>query len=385
MDTHQINRRRFGWLAMGGSTWALTACNTPLSAQASRLPPGVQPAAARHAYADGLPRSMPEAEGVSSEAVLAFLRDVADAGYELHSFMLSRNNKVVAEGWWWPYQPDRLHITHSLTKSITAVAVGLAIDEGRFGLDDKLVSFFPEYVPAGASENLRAITVRNLLTMQCGHDKETSGSVWRPLSTPWAAEFFKIPVPHAPGTHFQYTSAASFMLSALISKTTGTPMADYLKPRFFAPLGIDRWEWDTSPGNVSPGGNGLSWNTAASLKLGALHSSGGLWNGQRILSEQWVQAATTDQTQGLAEDGYGYQWWMGPADTGLGGTGKIRPYFALGLFGQFSIVFPEHNAVLAVFAALSASKLLRPLIWKHFPAAFLAPPPPRPPPPRIWV
>jgi CubicO group peptidase (beta-lactamase class C family) len=363
MDASNITRRRFGTLAMGSSLWTLTAGCAPVLARIGALPPGVGPVASAHAYRDGLTRSTPEIEGVSSDAILAFLADVAGAGLELHSLMLMRNEKVVAEGWWWPYQPDRVHITHSLTKSVTAAAVGLAIDDGRFGLDEKIVSFFPEYVPADASENMRAMTVRNLLTMQCGHDKETSGSAWRPISTPWAAEFFKIPVPHVPGTHFKYTSAASFMLSAIISKTTGASMADYLAPRFMEPLGIDRWRWDSSPGGVSPGGNGLSWNTSASLKLGAVHASGGLWNGNRILSEQWVRAATTEQTPGDADGAYGYQWWMGPG----------KAYLALGLFSQFTIVFPEHNAVLAIFSAIDGSKKIKPFIWKHFPAAFGVP------------
>jgi CubicO group peptidase (beta-lactamase class C family) len=358
----QVSRRRVGQLVMGaGAYWLMGGCATPVRSM-STFPPGVGPVPSG-AYRDGLLRSEPEAQGVSSAAILAFLADVEAAGLELHSFMLMRRQHVVAEGWRWPYAPGRIHITHSVTKSVTAVAAGLAIDEGRFGLDDKVASFFPEYVPADASAHLRAMTVRNLLTMQCGHDKETSGSVWRPIQTPWAAEFFKIPVPYQPGTQFKYTSAASFMISAIISKTTGTSMSDYLFSRFFEPLGIDRWHWDTSPGGVSPGGNGLSWNTAASIKLGAVHASGGTWNGQRILSEQWVRAATTKQAPGDADGAYGYQWWMGPGSA----------YFALGLFSQFAIVFPEHDAVLAIFGAIKGSNKIRPLIWKHFPAAFVAP------------
>lgn len=361
MNEMNVTRRRAGQLVMGASAFVMLGGCVERLGRVSAASPGVGPVQP-DTYKDGLLRSTPEAQGVSSDAILAFLADVEGAGLEVHSFMLMRNRHVVAEGWWWPYSPGRIHATHSLTKSATAVAVGLAIDEGRFGFDDKVVSFFPEYVPADASENMRAMTVRNLLTMQCGHDAETSGSVWRPIETPWAAEFFKIPVVHQPGGHFQYTSAASFMLSAIVGKTTGQSMADYLKPRFFEPMGIDRWHWDTSPGGVSPGGNGLTWNTAASLKLGALHAAGGEWNGHRILSEKWVQAATTQQTAGDNDGAYGYQWWMGPG----------KSYLALGKFSQFSIVFPEHNAVLAIFSAIDRSKMIKPFIWKHFPAAFAA-------------
>jgi CubicO group peptidase (beta-lactamase class C family) len=353
-----LSRRRFGALALGGWAYMLVdGVFSPVSA-ARRLPEGVEPVKVR-AYRDGLPRSSPEEQGIRSEDLLAFLNDVESAGLELHSFMLLRNGHVVAEAWWWPYTADRVHITHSLTKSVTACAVGIAIEEGRFALDDKVAGFFPEYTPPNASDHLRAMSVRDLLTMQTGHDRETSGSVWRPIRTSWVAEFFKIPVVHAPGSFFKYTSAASYMLSAIVTKTTGQSMADYLTPRFFEPLGIDRWRWDTSPGGISPGGNGLSWNTAASLKLGAVHARLGTWNGRRILSEQWVRAATMKQAEGDEDGAYGYQWWMGPG----------RSYHALGLFTQMSVVFPEQDATLAVFAAIPGSSKLKPLLWKHFPAA----------------
>jgi CubicO group peptidase (beta-lactamase class C family) len=257
-------------------------------------------------------------------------------------------------------------MTHSLTKSVMVCGVALALDEKRFGLDDKVVSFFPEHVPADASENLRAMTVRNLLTMQCGHEKEISGSVWRQIRTSWVAEFMKIPVPFEPGTKMVYTSAASYMLSAIVTKATGMKLADYIKPRLLDPLGIGDFHWDVSPEGVTPGGNGLSWTTADSMKLGLLHAQKGMWKGKRLLPAEWVADATSFQT---ADDdggnGYGYQWWMGPG----------KAYFALGLFTQMAIVFPEQDAVLALFSAISGSKKLKPLIWKHFPAAFVAPAP----------
>lgn len=355
----QLSRRHFGTLVLGGSAYWFANGALAKVTSSSALPQGVAPVLTDGTYRDGLARSTPEEQGVSSADILAFMDEVSAAGLELHSFMLMRNRHVIAEGWWWPYRPDRMHMTHSLTKSVTAVAVGLAMDEGRFGLQDKVVSFFPELVPANASANLRAMTVGDLLTMRCGHDEETSGSVWRPIKTSWVSEFFKIPVVHQPGTFFKYTSAASYMLSAIVSKTTGQSMADYLQPRFLEPMGIDRWQWDTSPGGISPGGNGLSWNTVASLKLAAVHSQMGMWNGKRVLSEKWVRAATTKQTDGDADGDYGYQWWMGPNDA----------YFGLGLFTQMSIVFPHHDTTLALFSAIDGSKKLKPYIWKHFPAA----------------
>ena len=356
MDMPNLTRRGFGTLLLGGSSYLLLdGCGRSIE----RAPVDGAAVGGIAPSIDGLPRSSPEAQGVPSQAILDFISDVAGANLELHSFMLMRGGHVIAEGWWWPYQPQRVHMTHSLTKSVTATGVGLAIDEGRFGLDDRVVSFFPEHVPADATAHMRAMTVRDLLTMQAGHDRATSGSLWRPIKTSWITEFFKIPVPHAPGTQFKYTSAASFMLSAIVSRTTGQKLSDYLTPRFLEPMGIRKLSWDVGPGDISTGGNGLSWTTDASLKLGAVHAANGRWKGQQILSERWVRAATTRQS-GDAEDDYGYHWWMGPG----------RSYYALGLFTQLSIVFPEHDATLAIFSAIDGSSKLKPHIWKHFPGAF---------------
>lgn len=362
--TPMLARRRFLMVSLGGGA-AMLAPGFAASAFGSRA----GAVARRQAPADGLPRSIPEAQGVDSGAILAFLDDVAAAGLEQNSFMLMRAGHVVAEGWWWPYLPQRMHMLHSLTKSITACGVGLAVDEGRFGLDDRVASFFPAMVPANASANLKAMTVRDLLTMRTGHASETSGSVWRPIRTSWIAEFFKIPVPLEPGTRFVYTSAASYMLSAIVTRTTGKAMRDYLTPRLFDPLRMGPLAWDSSPDRVNPGGNGLSWTMADSAKLGALHAQRGLWRGRRVLSEKWVREATRRHATDEDGKGYGYHWWLFP---------DSNVYYAHGLFGQLSIVFPEQDAVLAMHNAFNGIGKLRPLIHKHFPSAFGAARPPSP-------
>ena len=310
---------------------------------------------------DGLVRARPEDEGVDPRAISAFLEEVTAAKLELHSFMLSRNGKVISEGWWWPYGPQRRHMMHSLTKSVTACAVGIALDEGRFSLSDKVVSFFPEHLPPVVSENLAAMTVRDLLTMRTGHSVETSGSVWRPLKSSWVAEFYKIPVTYRPGAKFVYTSAATYMLSAIVTKTTGMRVRDYLQPRLFEPLSLKDVRWDLGPENINPGANGISLRTADILKLGMLHAQGGRWAGRQILPAAWVAAATRRED---GDEDYGFQWWIGPDDA----------YYALGLFTQMSIVFPHHDAVLALTGAIDGSEHIRPLVWKYFPTAFTAAP-----------
>jgi len=306
---------------------------------------------------DGLRRAPPAEVGVDAETVTGFLDAVTTAGMEVHSFMLYRQGAVAAQGWWWPYRSDRPHMMHSLTKSVTACGVGLAIAEGRFGLDDRVVSFFPDQLPATVDTNLAAMRVRDLLSMQTGQKTSVSGSVWRQLQTSWISEFFKIPVVDRPGTSFVYTSAASYMLSAIVTKTTGERLRDYLEPRLFAPLGIRKLHWDIGPDGVNPGGNGLSWTTADALKLGILHAQRGRWHGREILPAAWVQAVGTPHTPGGE---YGFQWWIGPQGA----------YFADGLFTQLSVVFPAHEAALALTAAVTDDEAMLKIIWAHFPAAF---------------
>jgi CubicO group peptidase (beta-lactamase class C family) len=306
--------------------------------------------------ADGLRRETPRNVGIDAAEVLAFLDEIEARGLELHSFMLHRNGAVAAEGWWWPYLPERSYIMHSLAKSFLACAVGLALDEGLFHLDDKVISFFPEYLPESVDDKLAAMTVEDLLTMRSGHGEETSGAIWRSIGTSWISEFFKIPLPYAPGTKFVYTSAASYMLSAILFKVTGETLHAYLKPRLFDPLGISGETWDVGPDGINPGGNGLSCKTADILKLGILHVQLGVWDGKRILSESWVLEATRSH----GGNNYGYHWVTGP-------DGDYR---AIGLFVQMTIVFPRHGAVIAMTAGIDQSATLLPILYRHFPVAF---------------
>jgi CubicO group peptidase (beta-lactamase class C family) len=308
-------------------------------------------------YADGLERAQPREVDVNAAAVEAFLDDAAASGLEIHGLMLHRSGRVVAEGWWWPYRADRPRIMHSATKSVTASAIGMALDEGRFKLQDKVVSFFPEYLPAVVDHKLAAMTIEDLLTMRAGHAAETSGAIWREIRTSWTAEFFKIPVEYPPGTTYMYTSAASYMLSAILTRVTGETLHDYLKPRFFAPLGITGEQWDSGPDNINPGGNGLTMKTLDLLKLGVVHAQRGLWQGRRILSQEWINQATRSH----GEDNYGYQW----------ATAADGAYLAIGIFMQFVMVFPQHQATLAVIGAEQAgSKVFLPVVQRHFPRAF---------------
>jgi CubicO group peptidase (beta-lactamase class C family) len=249
-------------------------------------------AAAPHARAAtaALPRSTPEAQGVSSQAIRDFV-EAADKGiHTMHSFMIVRHGHVIAEGWWKPEAADKPHVLWSLSKSFTSTAVGLAIEEGKFGLDDPVLKFFPDESPADPSDNLRAMRVRDLLTMSGGHDTEPKFKI---ETGPSVREFLAHPVAHQPGTYFRYNTPGTYMLSAIVTRTTGKSVLDYLKPRLFAPLGIENPEWGTSAEGYSFGGYGLSLCTEDTAKFGHLYLLKGKWNGRQLIPENWVEAATS--------------------------------------------------------------------------------------------
>ena len=318
--------------------------------------------AGRRSAADGLPRARPGDVGVDARLLENFLDAMAADGIDLHSLLLHRKGHVAAEMYWWPYGPERPRVMHSVAKSFTACAIGMALAEGRFALTDRVAGFFPEYVPANPGEYLAAMTVEDLLTMRTGHAEETSGSRWRGLHSSWIAEFFKIPVVHRPGTVYKYTSAASYMLSAILTRTSGERLHDYLRPRLFEPLGISGETWDIGPDGINPGGNGLTCKTVDMLKLGILHAQKGVWRGKRLLSADWIDTATRAHTAA----GYGYHWTSGPQ----------RSFCAMGVFGQLLVVFPDHEATLALTSAINGvnacSGTLLPRVHKHFPGIFTA-------------
>ncbi|WP_158746874.1 serine hydrolase, partial [Acidisphaera sp. L21] len=328
----------------------------------------------------GLPRANPSQKDVDAAGVMAFLDDIGTAGLELHSLMIFRAGAVVAEGFWRPYAADRPHMQHSATKSWTAAAVGLALGEGRFGLTDRVIDFFPDHLPDIVSANLRAMTIEDLLTMRTGHATGISGGEWRGLDSSWIAAFLREPVAEPPGKTFIYSSASSYMLSAIVSKVTGQTVYEYLHARMMAPLGMGPVQWDLSPEGISTGGNGLLCGTEDVLKFGILHLQNGMWNGQQVLPAAWVREATrrqvgevwmgsldgrryqaADRATAERREGYGYQWWMTPHDG----------YRASGVFGQQCIVLPDKGVVIAITAGLQNTiPRLMAAVWTHLYPAF---------------
>jgi len=313
-----------------------------------------------------LPRSGPEAQGVSSSALLSFV-EAADKNVDaMNSFMLVRHGHVVAEGWWSPYGARSPHSLYSLSKSFTSTAVGLAISEGKLSLDDEVLKFFPEDAPAEPGKNLKSMRVSDLLRMSTGHQDEPK----RTPDRPWTKSFLAQPVPFKPGTHFLYNTSATYMLSAIVQKVTGKTLLDYLEPRLFEPLGVEHPTWEASPQGVSAGGYGLSVRTEDIARFGQLYLQRGKWNGKPLIPAGWVDEATARQTSNGSnpksdwDQGYGYQFWRS----------RHGAYRGDGAFGQYCLVLPEQDAVIAITSGVKDMQAVLDLVWdKLLPALKPAP------------
>ena len=307
----------------------------------------------------GFVRTPPEAQGVASAAVLDFLNAIEQSGQEVHSFMLVKNGCVVAEARWSPYGPNIPHTMFSLSKSFASTAVGMAVSEGYFTVEDTVLSFFPDAAPEHVNEHLVAMRVKHLLSMSTGHDVKTFPFMYERADGNWARGFFETPVIHPPGTHFLYNTGATYMLSEIIQRTTGSKLLDFLRPRLFEPLGIKNPTWQESPHGVTLAGIGLSITTEDIARLGQLYLQKGVWQGKRLLSEAWIEEATSAQVSNGDDpksdwaQGYGYQFWR--CQHGF--------YRGDGAFGQFCIVMEEHDVVLAMTSAAKDMQVLMNIVW----------------------
>ena len=302
-----------------------------------------------------LPRSSPEEQGISSAAILAFVEAADKQVNAMHSLMLVRHGHVVAEGWWTPYAAESRHLLHSLSKSFTSTAVGLAIAEGKFSLDHEVLKSFPDEAPAEPSAYLKAMRVRDLLSMSTGHQTEAAFST----NQTWVSTFLSHSVPHKPGAHFLYNTPATYMLSAIVQKTTGMTVLDYLRPRLFDPLGIEGPTWGASPQGITFGGFGLSIRTEDIARFGQLYLQKGKWGDRQLVPADWVASATARQVSNGSnpksdwEQGYGFQFWRC----------RYGIFRGDGAFGQFCVVLPDHQAVIAITAGTRDMQAVLNLIW----------------------
>jgi CubicO group peptidase (beta-lactamase class C family) len=305
-------------------------------------------------HATPLPRSTPQEQGLAPAAVHSLLDALESAGQELHSLMIVRHGHVVAEGWWEPYRPEGLHLLYSLSKSFTSTAVGLAVEEGLLGVDDLVTSFFPDELPAEVSPAVAGLKVRHLLSMATGHREDTLDRLDRGHLV---SSFLALVPEEEPGSWFTYNNGATMMLSAIITRLTGGRLLDYLRPRLLEPLGITEANWQ-GIGQLDLGFSGLHLRTEAIAKLGQLYLQRGVWQGRQLVPQEWVAEATRVQVDNPREpnpdwrQGYGYQFWMGS-----------HGYRGDGACGQFCVVLPEVDAVVAITAATDDMQAILDCIW----------------------
>lgn len=318
---------------------------------------------------------LPHAETPESvdKAMNAFFDQAKHDSMDIHSVMIVRDGNVIYSRWQSEGVDTVPHVLHSVSKTFTATAVGLAIADGKMSLTDKVIEFFPDNLPAEVSDNLKRMTVRDLLTMSCGHDVEPTGQ--REEGVDWVQTFLAHPVVHEPGTFYLYNSLGTYVLSAIVQKVTGEKVVDYLTPRLFDPLHIDKPKWEESPQGINTGGWGLYLKTEDLAKMGQLLLQNGEWNGKQIIPAEWVAEMSKKQvesinpgtrmeeaeTKGMTKEnsdwmqGYGYQMW------------RCRPgcFRADGARGQYIIVVPDKNAVIAITSDVEDLQGELNLVWNH--------------------
>ena len=309
-----------------------------------------------------LARSVPSAERIDAKSVLALLDRLEERAVECHSVMVVRHGGVVAEGWWAPYSPDRPHLLYSLTKSFIPIAVGFAVADGLLGLDDRVVDVLPDHVPADASPRARQLSVHHLLMMTTGHRADTLAEAWALEPADLVKGFLRVPARDPVGTRHTYNNPTSFVLARMVERVTGRSVPDLLDDRLFLPMGVEHAEWDRVASGATFGFHGLHLTTEAVAAFGELLLRHGWWHGQRLIARDWLQLATRRHVETLQTgdgwrtadwlEGYGYHFWM-----------SRHGYRADGAMGQYCLVVPEHDLIVAMTAAATDMRVPLDAIW----------------------
>lgn len=314
-------------------------------------------------YEQAFVRATPESQGISSDLFAALLRELdASKDTEMHHFMALRHGKVICECNFAPYPKGMWHITHSMCKSITGMAIGMLIEEEKLKLHENIYDIFPDHINAFSKIFRPVITVENLLTMTSGVTFNESGIV---SGNDWLGSFLNASVNGKPGTEFQYNSLNTYVLSAIVTKRTGETLTEYLTPRLFGPLGITKYYWETCPKGITKGGWGLFLCAEDMAKLGQLYLQRGKWNGQQLVSEYWIEISTARHLKTQNDTyGYGYQLWM-----------EQRPgsFEYNGMLGQNVIIYPDMDMVLVTNAGnkeMFQDCIMLNIIRKYFPVNY---------------
>jgi len=295
-----------------------------------------------HWPTDGWRSSTPEQQGMDSEMLAEMFAAIQEQGHNIDSVTVARHGYLVADAAISPFRPDSKHTINSCTKSVVSALIGIAIDKGYIErVEQPLLDFFPERSAANLDANKKAITLEDVLTMATGLECRDSYLYrWRGLdqmraTDDWIQFMLDLPMAETPGSRFEYCNGASFLLSAIIQKSTGVTAQAFAEEHLFAPLGISDVEWPENPQGISIGWGGIEMRPRDMAKIGYLYLNEGRWDGEQIVPAEWVKTSTQKHIPATLQDGYGYQWWM--ADDGV--------YMALGYAGQYILVAPEKEMV----------------------------------------
>jgi CubicO group peptidase (beta-lactamase class C family) len=308
-----------------------------------------------------LPRSTPADQGVDPTAILGFLDALEQRpDIEMHSLMVVRHGRVVAEGWWAPYSAGRPQLLYSLSKSFTATAAAFAQAEGLLDLEDTVVSHFAEFAADITDPRSRSMKIRHVASMASGHTRETLGEALERDPKEPVRGFLLTPPGREPGTVFAYNQPCTYALASIIQRNAGMSLTRYLRPRLFDPLGIGSVGWHTFPPGREQGFSGLHARTEDIAKLGLLYLQQGRWEGAQLIPEKWVAEATSEQVsnpENASPDwrqGYGYQFWM-----------SRHGYRGDGAFGQFCVILPGKDAVIVTTACTRDMQAMLDAMWTH--------------------
>ena len=302
----------------------------------------------------------PEQTGVRSEGIVRFLDDMKEKRLHMHSVMILRHGQLIAQTSFAPWSGDRLHMLFSLSKSFTSTAVGFAVQDGLLRVTDRLADFFPELLPAEPCENMKKMTIKHMLSMNTGHGEEP-----RHIGDNWEKTFLRSYVEYEPGTHFLYNTFATYMLAAVVQKVTGKKLLAYLREKLMDPLGMSPDIWfEESPTGVATGGYGLNVRVEDIAKLGQFYLQKGRWEGKQLLSEDWIRDASTPWSDNRGHggensdwgSGYGYQFWMCKPEHVFRGDGA---------FGQYCVVLPDQDMVIAITSGVDDMGAVLDSIWKN--------------------
>lgn len=316
----------------------------------------------------------PEAVGVSSEVFTDLIKYFDSIDLHMDSIMVLRNGKVACECHWTPNSAETAHDMYSLSKSIIALAIGIAVDEGILSLDTKIYpTYFPDKLKKFQGEQRQwaeELTIDHVIAMKMGKLTSVFDNKQKPG---WIDTFMDAPFKFEPGTKWKYISENAFLLSWILQKETGMTATEFLTPRLFEPLDIKVPAWEKEHNGIDAGGWGLRLSAEDLAKISILFLNKGVYNGKRIFSEDWFNACTYPHTK--AEDvypiftkktEYGYQTWIDHEN-------NDTTYRFTGLYGQFIFMFPEYDASVVVTASDNRDgEFLHP-IYAHFPKAFMEP------------